>query len=125
MNVSGEPTQRVAAWHKVEPERILVIVDDLDLPFGKLRMRLKGSSGGHNGLKSLIAHFGEAFPRLRVGIGRGPTGEAIDRVLGTFSSAEEAQLPAVVDACVHGTRLWLDESATAAVNFVNSFSLAG
>jgi PTH1 family peptidyl-tRNA hydrolase len=123
MNVSGEPAARIAAWHKIPPERILIVVDDLDLPFGKLRLRLRGSSGGHNGLKSLIAQFGEEFARLRVGIGRGSTGEAIDRVLGTFSPDEELRLPSIVDACVDGTRRWLDGPATAAVNFVNGFVL--
>ncbi len=121
MNLSGEPTQRIAAWHKIEPEQILVIVDDLDLPFGKLRLRERGGSGGHNGLKSLIANLGETFWRLRVGIGRDASGEAIDRVLGTFSPDEEAQLPAIVDACVHGTRLWIEGQTVTAVNFLNSW----
>jgi PTH1 family peptidyl-tRNA hydrolase len=123
MNLSGEPTQRIAAWHKIEPAQILVIVDDLDLPFGKLRMRERGSSGGHNGLKSLIAHLGPDFPRLRIGIGRDGTGEAIDRVLGTFSPDEALKLPVLVDACVHGVRLWLDQTTVTAINYVNSFAL--
>ena len=123
MNASGEPTQRIAAWHKVPPERILVVVDDLDLPFGKLRMRERGSSGGHNGLKSLIAHFGENFARLRIGIGRDARGEAIDRVLGSFSNEEEARLPDIVAAAVHGIELWLDGPAVTAINFVNGTSI--
>lgn len=121
MNLSGEPVQRIAAWHKVPPPQILVVVDDLDLPFGKLRMRERGSSGGHNGLKSLIEQFGEDFARLRIGIGRDSSSDAIDRVLGTFAPDEEAQLPQIVNACVHGIRLWLDTSTVTAVNFVNSF----
>jgi PTH1 family peptidyl-tRNA hydrolase len=121
MNESGDPTQRIAAWHKVSPANILVIVDDLDLPFGKLRMRERGSSGGHNGLKSLIGHFGQDFPRLRIGIGRDGTTEAIDRVLGAFSADETAALPAIIDACVHGVELWLNDSSVTAINFVNSF----
>jgi PTH1 family peptidyl-tRNA hydrolase len=121
MNASGEPTGRIAAWHKVPPAQVLVVVDDLDLPFGKLRMRLRGSAGGHNGLKSMIAHLGEDFPRLRIGIGRDSTGEAIDRVLGAFSTDEEALLTPIVDACVRGVRLWLDDSPAAAVNFLNGF----
>lgn len=122
MNLSGEPTQRIAAWHKVDPDRILVIVDDLDLPFGRLRMRERGGSGGHNGLKSLIAHLGDGFPRLRVGIGRDASGEAIDRVLGTFDPQEEAKLPEIVAAAVSGTRLWLTGPSVTAVNFINSFT---
>jgi PTH1 family peptidyl-tRNA hydrolase len=125
MNVSGEPTQRIAAWHKVPAAGMLVVVDDLDLPFGKLRMRERGGSGGHNGLKSLIAHFGEDFPRLRIGIGRDPNGEAIDRVLGTFSIDERSRLPPLIDACVHGIRLWLDSDSVTAINFVNSYHTLG
>jgi PTH1 family peptidyl-tRNA hydrolase len=123
MNSSGEPVQRIAAWHKVAPPQILVIVDDLDLPFGKLRMRERGGSGGHNGLKSIIEQLGEDFPRLRIGIGRDSAGEAIERVLGTFSAEEEARLPALVDACIKGTERWLDSSNVTAINFVNSFVL--
>ena len=124
MNASGEPARRVAAWYKVATPAILVVVDDLDLPFGKLRMRERGSSGGHNGLKSLIEQFGsDDFPRLRIGIGRAGTGEAIDRVLGAFSPAEEGSLPALIDACVHGIRLWLETSTVTAINFLNSFKL--
>jgi PTH1 family peptidyl-tRNA hydrolase len=120
MNVSGEPAQRIAAWYKVPPARMLVVVDDLDLPFGKLRMREKGGSGGHNGLKSLIAHFGEEFPRLRIGIGRDADGEAIDRVLGTFTPDEEARLAPGVATCVQGIRLWLDGQIVTAINLINS-----
>ncbi len=122
MNASGEPTGRVAAWYKVPPEQVLVIVDDLDLPFGKLRMRQRGSSGGHNGLKSLIAVLGEDFPRLRIGIGRDGGSEAIDRVLSPFTPEEEARLGPLVDACARGVELWLEEQAVMAINFVNSFS---
>ena len=122
MNLSGEPTQRLAAWFKVEPRDILIVVDELDIPFGKLRMRERGSAGGHNGLKSLIQHFGEDFPRLRVGIGRDASGDAIDRVLGTFSPAEETRLPAIVDAAAHGSRLWLTETPVTAINFLNAWA---
>ena len=124
MNCSGEPTRRIAAWYKVPPPQTLIVVDDLDLPFGKLRLRERGSSGGHNGLKSLIEQFGtDDFPRLRIGIGRDQTGEAIDRVLGSFTPAEETDLPELVDACVRGIRLWLDGSSVTAINFVNSWTI--
>ncbi|HYZ16867.1 MAG TPA: aminoacyl-tRNA hydrolase [Candidatus Acidoferrum sp.] len=119
MNLSGRPTQSIATFYKVPPERILVVVDELDLPFGTLRMRASGSAGGHNGLKSLIEVFGPNFPRLRVGIGRGHVGDAIDRVLGHFSAEEKRALPAVVDRAVEGTELWLRDGVTAAMNVVN------
>ena len=120
MNLSGRPVQSIATFYKVPPQRILVVVDDLDLPFGTLRMRANGSSGGHNGLKSLIEVFGQDFPRLRIGIGRGHDPDAIDRVLGYFSATEVQELPAIVDRAVAGVELWLTRGVTAAMNLVNA-----
>ena len=70
MNESGVPARLVASWYRVPAERTLVVYDELDLPFGRLRMRAGGSSAGHNGMKSIIAYFGTEVPRLRIGIGR-------------------------------------------------------
>jgi len=120
MNLSGRPVQSVATFYKIPPERILVVVDDLDLPFGTLRMRASGSSGGHNGLKSLIDVFGQGFPRLRIGIGRGHDPDAIDRVLGDFSETEMKELPAIVDRAITGVDLWLTGGVTQAMNSVNA-----
>jgi PTH1 family peptidyl-tRNA hydrolase len=120
MNLSGRPVQSIATFYKVPPPRILVIVDDLDLPFGTLRMRADGSSGGHNGLKSLIEVFGQGFPRLRIGIGRGHDADAIDRVLGEFSENERKELPAIVDRAIAGAEMWLTGGVTAAMNVVNA-----
>ena len=94
--------------------------DDLDLPFGRLRMRASGSSGGHNGLKSLIEVFGQDFPRLRVGIGRDrEDAAAIRHVLGAFSAEESAALPELVERCIAGIDTWLDAGIAAAMNRVN------
>jgi PTH1 family peptidyl-tRNA hydrolase len=121
MNDSGPPTLGIATTYKVPPPRILVVVDDLDLPFGRLRMRAQGSAGGHNGLKSLISVFGTEFPRLRVGIGRDrESGEAIRHVLGRFSDEETAALPPIVDRCITGIETWLRDGAVAAQNVVNA-----
>lgn len=121
MNLSGRPVQGLATFYKVPPERILVVVDDLDLPFGRLRMRAGGSSGGHNGLKSLIEVFGEGFSRMRIGIGRGyEEYDAIDRVLGDFSEPERKELPAIVDRAVAGVETWLTQGVTQAMNLVNA-----
>jgi PTH1 family peptidyl-tRNA hydrolase len=121
MNLSGQPVQGLATFYKVAPDRILIVVDDLDLPFGRLRMRAGGSSGGHNGLKSLIEVFGEGFPRLRIGIGRSlEEFDAIDRVLGDFSEAERQELPAIVDRAVGGVETWLTQGVTQAMNLVNA-----
>jgi PTH1 family peptidyl-tRNA hydrolase len=121
MNDSGTPLLSLATFYKVPPQQMLVVVDDLDRPFGKLRMRVSGSSGGQNGLKSIIGNLGEDFPRLRVGIGRDGNGEAIGRVLGRFSPDEDAQLGPIVDACIHGITLWADRTPIEAINFVNSW----
>jgi len=120
MNLSGRPVQSIATFYKIPPQRCLVIVDDLDLPFGTLRMRAEGSSGGHNGLKSLIDVFGQGFPRLRIGIGRGHDPDAIDRVLGDFSEIERKELPAIVDRAIAGVELWMTQGVTAAMNLVNA-----
>jgi len=120
MNVSGHPVLSLATFYKVPPPRILVVVDDMDLPFGTLRMRASGSSGGHNGLKSLIEALGQDFPRLRIGIGRARDGDAIDRVLGNFDDEERAQLPPLVDRAVAGIEIWREHGVTAAMNSVNA-----
>ncbi len=120
MNLSGRPTQALATFYKIVPARILVVVDDLDLPFGTLRMRADGGSGGHNGLKDIIEVFGPGFPRLRIGIGRGHDPDAIDRVLGDFSSAEQTELPSLVERAVLGVETWLGEGVIPAMNQVNA-----
>ncbi len=85
MNESGQAVGQAARFYKIPPERVLVVSDDINLPCGRLRVRTKGSAGGHNGLKSVIAHLGsEDFPRIRIGVGAPPHGgeEQIDWVLG-------------------------------------------
>ena len=72
MNRSGEAVGSLARYYKISPADILVVYDELDLPFGSLRLRQKGGAGGHNGMKSVIQHLGNDFPRLRLGIGRPP-----------------------------------------------------
>lgn len=123
MNDSGVPTRLVATWYRIPNERILVVYDELDLPFGKLRVRASGSSAGHNGMKSVIAYFGQDIARLRVGIGRGV--EAIDRVLGEFAPEEREQLAAVVNAAADAALLWASDGVTAASNFANGWRLDG
>jgi PTH1 family peptidyl-tRNA hydrolase len=122
MNSSGSPLRLIASWYRVSPERMLVISDDLDLPFGKLRMRRSGSSGGHNGLKSIIGLFGEEFPRLRIGIGRDSEHEAIGRVLGKFSDMERTSLPSIVEAAADAVERWLDAGTDAAIQLANAWT---
>ncbi|MBV9441027.1 MAG: aminoacyl-tRNA hydrolase [Candidatus Eremiobacteraeota bacterium] len=120
MNLSGGPVLSLATFYKIPPRRILAVVDDLDLPFGTLRMRARGSSGGHNGLKSLIDVLGQEFPRMRIGIGRGSDADAIDRVLSPFSTAEQQELNALITRAMSGIVIWLGEGIGPAMNRVNA-----
>ena len=101
MNLSGESVGPLMRYYKIDPSDVYCIYDDMDLPIGKLRIRPNGSSGGHNGIKSLISHIGtENFPRFRVGIGRPlPQWTVIDHVLAPFS--EESQEK--VQKCIKDT----------------------
>jgi len=120
MNLSGTPVRLISSWYRTPPEGVLVIVDDMDLPFGSLRMRPFGGHGGHNGLRSIIATIGDRFPRIRVGVGR-PEHESIDHVLSPFSKTESAALPQIVDAAATGADLWRDTSLESAMQFVNNW----
>lgn len=89
MNLSGEAVRAVAQFYKIAPEQTLVVMDDLALPLGKLRIRPDGSAGGQKGMKSIIDHLGtQSVPRLRVGIGSPDAGEAVGHVLGKFAPDE-------------------------------------
>jgi PTH1 family peptidyl-tRNA hydrolase len=124
MNDSGIPLARISHWWKTPAGDLLVVVDDLDLPLGRLRMRASGGSGGHNGLKSIIEHFGTEFSRLRAGIGRS-SDEAIDHVLSPFTRDEESVLDAVVGIAADGVLLWLERGAVDAMNFINAWRPPG
>ena len=121
MNESGVPSRLVAAWYRIPAERVLVIYDELDLPFGRLRMRANGSSAGHNGMKSMIGYFGQELQRLRIGIGRAESADAIGRVLGKFTPEERAGLPQIVAAAADAALLWVEQGFTAASNFANGW----
>ena len=123
MNESGVPARLVATWYRIPSERVLVVYDELDLPFGRLRMRARGSSAGHNGMKSIIAYFGQDIPRVRIGIGRDDGADAIDRVLGRFTSNERTLLPLVINAAADAVMCWLDDGITAASNLANAWRL--
>ena len=87
MNLSGEAIRALVDFYKIEPDHVLIISDDIDLPLGQLRIRQKGSAGGHNGLKNIIAHLGsQDFPRIKIGIGSKPEGwDLADYVLSKYS----------------------------------------
>lgn len=99
MNLSGESVQAAARFFRVEPGEILVVHDDVELPFGTVASRRGGGLAGHNGLKSIVNRIGSRdFWRLRIGVGRPAHGELRGHVLGRFSADEQAMLPAVLDA---------------------------
>lgn len=121
MNLSGECVRSVADFYKIPAENVIVVFDDISLDVGKLRIRKKGSAGGHNGIKSIIAHLGsEAFPRLKFGVGDKPKGmDLADYVLGNFSKEDEAILrEAIVRAC-DGVVAMVTEGPDAAMNKYN------
>lgn len=99
MNLSGEGVRPLADYYNIELEDIVVIYDDLDLPLGRIRLRQKGSGGGHNGIKSLTQHFGsEKYNRIRLGIERPPAGMPVTNyVLGKFLKEDAATLTKVLD----------------------------
>jgi PTH1 family peptidyl-tRNA hydrolase len=93
MNASGEAVGALVRYFKIEPPDLLVVVDEAQLPLGRLRARVRGSAGGHNGLKSVIAHLGEEFSRLRIGVGRGDQKRDLaDHVLARFDDNEAAEV---------------------------------
>jgi len=122
MNLSGTPVRLISSWYRTPPEGILAVVDDMDLPFGSLRMRPFGGHGGHNGLRSIIATIGDRFPRLRIGVGR-PEFESIDHVLSSFNAEERIVLPRIIAAAADGVQRWLDEGLEAAMQFTNNWVL--
>ncbi len=123
MNASGEAVRRIAAFHKIDPADVLIVVDEVQLPVGRLRIRPFGSAGGHNGLKSVIEHVGEAFPRLRIGIGRGdPRCDLADHVLSTFGRDERDVIDRAVVRAADAVETFVAEGITATMN---RFNMAG
>src|SRR6266576_4112557 len=109
MNRSGHPLHAVAQFYKIEPEQILVVLDDFALPLGRLRLRLSGGTGGHNGLESIIVQFGtEEIQRLRIGIGAAPSAGAVDYVLGRFFEEEQPLVRSTIDRAVEAVKWAID-----------------
>lgn len=126
MNLSGQSIRAVTDWYKLPPEAVLVIYDEMDLPLGKLRLRQSGSAGGHNGMKSTIAHLGsQNFPRLRIGIGapRQKNGEVVSHVLGRFSVAETQVVAEVLRLVVEAVELSLKQGIPKAMSLYNNRSV--
>lgn len=124
MNASGEAVGPLARFYKVAPADLLVIFDDLDLPVGRIRLRPGGGSSGQKGVKSIIQSLGaEAFPRVRVGIGRPPGQmDPAAYVLQPFSADQEAEMAFVRPRVVEAIEVWLAQGITAAMNQFNAGS---
>ena len=119
MNLSGESVRPLSSFYKIEPTEILVVLDDMALPLGRLRIRPSGSAGGHNGLQSIIENFGtQDIPRLRVGIGAA-LGEAIGHVLGRFALDETAPLEQSLARAVDAIDCARSHGLAAAMNAYN------
>ena len=122
MNLSGGPIQEMSSYFKIDPEtELIVIYDDIDLEPGQLRIRKKGSAGGHNGIKNIIAHLnGQVFPRIKVGVGeKPPRYDLADYVLGHFSKAEQELMEEGYDHALHAAEQIIDGEITAAMNEYN------
>ena len=127
MNNSGAPVRIIASWYRTPPESLLVMYDDMDLPFGSLRMRPFGGHGGHNGMRSIIATMTQQFPRLRIGVGRpgqrSGSEEPIDHVLSPFTPGQLERLPLVLDAAAETAERWIGSGTEAAMQFANTWML--
>ena len=130
MNESGRSIRAALDWFDLSADQVLVLVDDMDLPLGRLRLRAKGSAGGHNGLRSTIQHLGtQEFARLRIGIGApGRTAterreRTVSHVLGSFHKNEQPMLDAVLDEVLRGLDLIQRQGLERAGNRLNGVNL--
>lgn len=122
MNSSGEAVAGLMQFFKILPAKLLVLVDDADLPFGSLRLRGEGSSGGHHGLESIEEHIGtRGYARLKIGIGRLESGvrEITGHVLGRFSAADKPLLEKVLERAASQAECWLTAGLQVAMNKFN------
>lgn len=120
MNLSGEAVAAVLHYLHIELSHLLIVVDDVDLPVGQLRVKLNSSAGSHNGLKSIEEHLQTIrYARLRIGVGDREEGDLASHVLGRFSEDEEKLLPEILDRVVKTVEIWMDKGVTRAMDFAN------
>ena len=120
MNLSGQAVGEIARYFKVEVSDLLIVVDEVQLPLGKLRARARGSAGGHNGLKSVIAHLGDDFSRLRIGVGRGEQQRDLaDHVLSRFERDEAAEVERMTTRAADAAEMFITSGIEAVMNAFN------
>jgi peptidyl-tRNA hydrolase, PTH1 family len=121
MNLSGDAAAALLRYYDVDPADLLIVVDDIDLPFGRLRARPSGSAGTHNGLRSIVGRLGTEFPRLRVGVGRGDARRDLaDHVLSKFEPAEREQLESVITRAADAAEMFAAEDIVKVMNTYNA-----
>ena len=130
MNNSGEAIRAIIDWFKIDKDKLIIVVDDIDIPLGKIRLRKKGSSGGHNGLKSIISHLNtNEFLRIRIGIGTPPLIEkdrkynTISHVLGNFSKPEKLILNKIFCQIIDSLQKLNDHNENSIICELNSFNI--
>ena len=120
MNLSGQAVGELARYFKIEVADLLIVVDEAQLPLGKLRARSRGSAGGHNGLKSVIAHLGDEFARLRLGVGRGDDRRNLsDHVLTRFDKDEAAEVDRMIARGADAAETFIISGIAAVMNQFN------
>jgi PTH1 family peptidyl-tRNA hydrolase len=119
MNRSGTAARRLIEFLNLPSSHVLVVYDDMDLPFGSLRLRERGSAGTHNGMRSVVKALGPDIARLRVGIGQSPPGAATDHVLSEFAPAEAPAVEALIERAADAATDWAERGAVAAMNQYN------
>ncbi|MBQ6895925.1 MAG: aminoacyl-tRNA hydrolase [Oscillospiraceae bacterium] len=121
MNLSGEAVMQAAKFYKVPAENIIVIFDDVSLDVGKMRIRAKGSAGGHNGIKSIISHMGQEFPRIKMGVGQKPHPDydLADWVLGKFTESDRKLLADRFEDAHRAVKLMVSGDSQKAMNLYN------
>ncbi len=122
MNLSGDAVAQAAKFYKIPPERVIVVSDEISLPIGKLRIRTKGSAGGHNGLKDIIAKLGtDAFPRIRIGVGAPPHPDydMADWVLSSFKNQDAEDMLAAAERAAQAAQCYITQGADRAMNRFN------
>ena len=121
MNASGQAVGGLVGYFKIDLADLLVVVDEVQLPLGRLRLRASGTAGGHNGLKSIIQHLGPGFARLRIGVGRGdPKWDLADHVLSRFAPDERETMDQAIARAADAVETFLDAGVTAAMNRFNA-----